>query len=76
MSDTGEIDLNSFSFTQAGNKSIRRKMAVDVFGALSEVHSALSAKHPQLTITQRENSVDSKPFLHVWKPVSMSADSL
>ena len=51
-------------------------MADDVYGALSEVHRALQTKHPQLSITQiDQNSIDSKPFLHVWKPVDQTNES-
>ena len=56
--------------------SVAMEATEDVNGALTRVDRQLKIKHPQLSIEYKENSVDCKAFLHIWKPTDPSSQNL
>ena len=56
--------------------SVAMEATEDVGGALTRVDRQLKIKHPQLSIEYKENSVDCKAFLHIWKPTDPSSQNL
>ena len=69
-------DLFLSTFSGWWSLSVAMEATEDVGGALTRVDRQLKIKHPQLSIEYKENSVDCKAFLHIWKPTDPSSQNL